>query len=73
MPLTKEEAQERALLVRQFEAACKIEHPTSDELNFRIALMKSLGRAFNLKCVRDKEITGPVRTQAAPAPVGAKR
>ena len=55
----KEIAMERAQLVRLFEASCKIEHPTEDERNFRLSLMKRVGVAFRLKEVRDLTITGP--------------
>ena len=60
MPATKEELQERAQLVRVHEANCHIEHPTPDEQNFRLAIMKQLGLAYNLRELRRAEITGPV-------------
>lgn len=63
---TKEELQERAQLIRAHEANCKIEHPTAEELNFRLAIMKKLGECFSLREMRTKEITGPVK--AAPQP-----
>lgn len=63
---TKEELQERAQLIRAHEANCKIEHPNEQELNFRLAIMKKLGECFNLREMRAKEITGPVK--AAPQP-----
>jgi len=70
MTATKEELQERAQLVRSLEAVSRIEYPTRDELNFRIALMKQLGRAFHLHEVRPFEIVGPVvETPPRPAPV----
>ena len=65
MSATKEELQERAQLVRVLEAAAKIEFPTRDELNFRIAAMKAIGVAFNLRAVRDKIIDGPVAQEPA--------
>lgn len=65
MPVTKEELQERAQLVRIFEAACGIEHPTPDEHNFRIACAKKLGTAFGLKEVRPLVIAGPVAPAAS--------
>jgi hypothetical protein len=68
MPVTKEELQERAQLVRVHEANCKIEHPTADELNFRLAIMKQLGLAYSLKEVRNVKIEGPVKAAQAPAP-----
>ncbi len=43
MPLTKEELQERSLVVRAWEAACEIEHPTDSEIRIREALGKKVG------------------------------
>lgn len=60
MTATKEELQERAQLVRGLEAVCRIEYPTPDEANFRIALMKRVGLAFHLKEVRNTTIDGPI-------------
>lgn len=57
---TKEELQQRAQLVRVHEANCQIEYPTPDEANFRLAIMKQLGREFSLKEVRQATVTGPV-------------
>ena len=57
--MTKEQLQERAQLVRIHEANCQIEHPTPDEANFRIAVMKLLGREFALKELRAATIEGP--------------
>ena len=62
MPTTKEELQERAQLVRIHEANCKIEYPTRDEANFRVAIMKKLGFKFGLKELRLANIGGPVAT-----------
>ncbi len=60
MPIaTKEEMQERAQLVRVHEANCQIDHPTADESNFRMAIMKKLGECYSLRELRSKEITGP--------------
>lgn len=59
MATTKEELQERAQLVRVHEANCKIDYPTKDEANFRLAIMKQLGTAFGLREMRNVEITGP--------------
>lgn len=70
MPATKEELQERAQLVRVHEANCHIEHPTPEELNFRLAIMKQLGAAYNLRELRSKEISGPGRP---PAPAGGRK
>ena len=61
---SKEQCQQRAQLVRVHEANCEIEHPTPEEANFRIAIMKQLGREFGLKEVRAAAITGPVVTTA---------
>jgi hypothetical protein len=55
--MTKEELQDRAQLVRIHEANCKIEHPTEQELAFRLATMKKLGTYLNLRELRDKEYT----------------
>ena len=57
---TKEDLQERAQLVRIHEANCKIEYPTRDEANFRLAIMKRIGLQFALKEVRSASIDGPV-------------
>ncbi len=58
--ITKEELQQRAQLVRIHEANCEIEHPTPQEANFRIAIMKQLGREFGLKELRTAAILGPI-------------
>jgi hypothetical protein len=74
MPITKEELQERAQLVRIHEANCKIEFPSPEEANFRIATMKALGVALKLREVRSLQVAGPVTTtQQRPATVPAKR
>jgi len=79
MPLSKEQLQERAQLVRVWEAACKIEHPTPDELNFRIACAKQIGMAFGLRAMRAVQIAGPASAQPQPArptaaqPSGARK
>ena len=65
MSATKEELQERAQLVRIHEANCQLEHPSPEEANFRIAIMKQLGTAYQLRELRDKQITGPA--QQAPS------
>jgi hypothetical protein len=57
---TKEQLTARAQLVRIHEANCHIEYPTAVEANFRIAIMKQLGREFGLKEVRTAAILGPV-------------
>ena len=58
---TKEELQERAQLVRIHEANCAIDHPTADEANFRIAIMKKLGMEFGLRELRTAALGGPVK------------
>lgn len=58
--MTKETLQARAQLVRIHEANCQIEFPTPDEANFRIAIMKQLGREFGLKELRCATLAGPV-------------
>ena len=60
MPASKEELQERAQLVRIHEANCQLEHPTPEEQNFRIAIMKQLGLGYHLRELRTTAITGPV-------------
>ena len=60
--MTKEQLQERAQLVRIHEANCHIEYPTPQEANFRIAIMKQLGREFSLKELKSAAIAGPVDT-----------
>jgi len=62
---TKEELQERAQLVRIHEANCKIEYPTRDEANFRLAIMKRIGLQFALKEVRAAVVDGPVANTPA--------
>lgn len=70
---TKEELTERAQLVRIHEANCKIEYPTPDEINFRLAIMKKLGVGLGLKELRDVKIDGPAAPGTTPArPRGAK-
>jgi hypothetical protein len=66
--LTKEELQERAQLVRIHEANCKIEYPTRDEANFRIAIMKKLGLEYRLREVRVASVVGPVITTTTRPP-----
>ena len=58
--LTKEQLQARAQLIRIHEANCKIEYPTPEEANFRLAIMKQLGRDFGLRELRAATIAGPV-------------
>ena len=73
MPATKEELQERAQLIRIHEANCSIDYPTPDELNFRLATMKKLGQALNMKELRTATIEGPSTPANTPArPRGGK-
>ncbi len=58
--LTKEQLQARAQLIRIHEANCKIEYPTPEEANFRLAIMKQLGRDFGLRELRTATIAGPI-------------
>lgn len=74
MPVTKEELQERAQLIRALEAMCRIEYPTADELNARIAVMKKVGVSFGLREMRQVAIVGPVQTTPQrPGPPSTKR
>lgn len=66
MPLTKEQLQERAQLVRIHEANCQIPYPTPVELNFRIAIMKKLAADHSLRELRDADIQGPATRQTKP-------
>jgi hypothetical protein len=68
MPATKEELQERAQLVRIHEANCQIEHPSPEEANFRLAIMKKIGQEFHLKELRNTTIMGPVIGPMPPSP-----
>jgi hypothetical protein len=64
---TKEELTERAQLIRIHEANCKIDYPSADEINFRLAVMKKLGLTLGLKELRTAKIDGPVvETPARP-------
>ena len=65
--ITKEQLQERAQLVRIHEANCQIQHPTPEEANFRIAVMKLLGREFALKELRTSAITSSMSLGKAKA------
>ena len=71
MIMNKEELQERAQLVRIHEANCRIEYPTRDEANFRVAIMKRIGLQFALKEVRPAAIDGPV-VNTAPRPAAPR-
>lgn len=69
MATTKEDLQERAQLVRIHEANCKIEYPTRDEANFRLAIMKRLGLQFALRELRPAGFEGPLREAPRANPV----
>ena len=60
--LTKEQLQERALLVRIHEANCAILFPSPLEQNFRVAIMKKLAGACDLKELRQVTIEGPAQS-----------
>jgi hypothetical protein len=47
--ITKEDLQERAQLVRLYEASCNIEHPNDLDSRFRTSLMLKIGDKFNLR------------------------
>ena len=53
------------MLVRMHEANCKLEHPSVEEANFRVATMKKLGMTFNLREMRAVAITGPATNASA--------
>jgi len=63
MPTTNAVNTERdftpAELVRIHEANCQIQFASADEQNFRIAMMKHLGRRLGLAELRALAITGP--------------
>ncbi len=60
--LTKEQLQERALLVRIHEGNCGILFPSVAETNFRIAIMKRIAVDFNLRELRSASLaTGTER------------
>lgn len=72
--MDKEILQERAQIIRAWEAACKIEHPSIDEANLRIAIGKKLAQAFNLRELRPLTIAGPITAalpRQIPTPAGA--
>ena len=60
--LTKEQLQERALLVRIHEGNCGILFPSAAETNFRIAIMKRIAVDFSLRELRAATLaSGPER------------
>jgi len=73
MPETKPDQSEMGKtftsLVRILEAVCRIDFPTQDEQNFRIAIMKKLGTELDLRELRSTRIAGPgTGVPRAPAP-----
>jgi hypothetical protein len=48
-------------LVRVHEANCRLEFPSPEEQNFRIAIMKKIGLSLNLAEVRQTQISGPAK------------
>lgn len=58
MPVSKEELQERAQLVRVHEANCQIQHPSPQEANFRMATMKKLAETYGFRELKQSLITG---------------
>lgn len=59
----KERLTERAHLVRLYEAAAKVEFPTPEDIAFRVALSKRIGRDLNLREVRALVIDGAPQTK----------
>jgi hypothetical protein len=57
--LTKEQLQERALLVRIHEANCQVLFPSAVEQNFRVAIMKKLAAVCELRELRAATIAPP--------------
>jgi hypothetical protein len=56
---TKEQLQERALLVRIHESNCAIPFPTPPEAAFRLAIMKKLAESLSLRELRPATIETP--------------
>ena len=48
-------------LVRVHEANCRLEFPSPEEQNFRIAIMKKIGLSLGLADVRQIQIQGPAK------------
>lgn len=68
MPVTKEELQERAQLVRVHEANCQIEHPSPEEQNFRLAIMKRIAERYSLRELRLASVGGPAAAAGVATP-----
>ena len=63
------QVQEAAQLVRAFEASCRIDCPSEQEKQFRLALMVKLGLAFKLGGLRKRYIFGGLALLGAAGPV----
>ena len=48
-------------VTRIHEANCGLEFPSPEEQNFRIAIMKEIGRRLGLSELRQTQITGPAK------------
>ena len=59
--IDKEGLQERAQLVRVYEASCRIDYPTEEELRFRHAVHRKLATVFELKTVNNIKLGVPLR------------
>ncbi len=59
MALSKEELQERAQLIRLYEAACNIAHPSDEDIRFRAALMRKIGVKYDLREMRNWTVGVP--------------
>lgn len=56
MAATKEELQERAQLVRMYEASCSIHFPTELDIRFRKSLMYKLASEYQLRKPKEPEL-----------------
>jgi hypothetical protein len=57
--LTKDQLQERSLLVRIHEGNCAIQFPSPPEAAFRLAIMKKLAESLALKELRPATLETP--------------
>jgi hypothetical protein len=70
MALSKEQLQERAQLIRMYEAACSIAHPDDEDKRFRCAVMRKIGLEYGLREMRQWTVGGNTPpTQRATQPV----
>lgn len=60
-------------LVRVHEANCRIDFPSEQEQNFRIAIMKKLAAELSLRELLNTQIAGPGRGIARPVAAGKER